>query len=148
MECDYLNGWIKKPSHTQKMSPKNGEPQRYSWRMQKKNEIGTVDLCHSIPLSVTRKSADSKASCSQVCKKRLTFWNHSFALFSVKPDEIQYAVEILGFGNICSLVLCNVVQGRQYHFWWKESKKKKKKGKSFFTCVQILTNWCSSDLVC
>ena len=33
-ECDYLNGWIKKRSHTQKSHPRSGEPQRYSWRTQ------------------------------------------------------------------------------------------------------------------
>ena len=37
-ECDYLNGWIKKRSHTQKISPKSGEPQRYSWGTQKKKK--------------------------------------------------------------------------------------------------------------
>ena len=37
-ECDYLNGWIKKRSHTQKISPKSGEPQRYSWGRQKKKK--------------------------------------------------------------------------------------------------------------
>ena len=30
-ECDYLNGWIKKRSYTQKCHPKKGEPQSYSW---------------------------------------------------------------------------------------------------------------------
>ena len=34
-ECDYLNGWIKKRSHTQKSHPKSGEPQKYSWGTQK-----------------------------------------------------------------------------------------------------------------
>ena len=37
-ECDYLNGWIKKRSHTQKISPKSGEPQRYSWGTQNKKQ--------------------------------------------------------------------------------------------------------------
>ena len=37
MECDYLYGWIKKPSHTQK-SHQSGEPQRYSWGTQKKKK--------------------------------------------------------------------------------------------------------------
>ena len=40
-ECDYLNGWIKKRSHTQKISPKSGEPQRYSWGTQKKKQNKT-----------------------------------------------------------------------------------------------------------
>ena len=29
MECDYLNGWIQKQSHTQKISPRNGQPHGY-----------------------------------------------------------------------------------------------------------------------
>ena len=36
MECDYLNGWIKKPVMYAKISPKSGEPHRYSWGTQKK----------------------------------------------------------------------------------------------------------------
>ena len=35
-ECDYLNGWIKKTVTYAKISPKSGEPQRYSWGTQKK----------------------------------------------------------------------------------------------------------------
>ena len=35
MECEYLNGWIKIRSHTQKSHPKSGEPQRYRWGTQK-----------------------------------------------------------------------------------------------------------------
>ena len=35
MECDYLYGWIKN-SHIRKNLTKSGEPQRYSWAMQKK----------------------------------------------------------------------------------------------------------------
>ena len=34
-ECDYLNGWIKKTVTYAKISPKSGEPQRYSWGTQK-----------------------------------------------------------------------------------------------------------------
>ena len=36
-ECNYLNGWIKKTVTYAKISPKSGEPQRYSWGTQKKN---------------------------------------------------------------------------------------------------------------
>ena len=32
-ECDYLNGWIKKRSHTQKNLIQNCESQRYSWEL-------------------------------------------------------------------------------------------------------------------
>ena len=35
-ECDNLNGWIK-DGHIRKNLTQNGEPQRYSWRPQKKN---------------------------------------------------------------------------------------------------------------
>ena len=35
MECDYLSGWIKN-GHIGKNLTENGEPQRYSWGMQKK----------------------------------------------------------------------------------------------------------------
>ena len=38
-ECDYLNGWIKKKKKRvtyAKISPKSGEPQRYSWGTKKK----------------------------------------------------------------------------------------------------------------
>ena len=35
-ECDYLNGWIKKTVTYAKISPKSGEPQRFSWGMQTK----------------------------------------------------------------------------------------------------------------
>ena len=38
MECDYLYGWIKKRSHTQKSHSKVGEPQRYSWGTHKKEK--------------------------------------------------------------------------------------------------------------
>ena len=39
MECDYLNGWIKKNGHIRKnLTQKNGEPQRYSWGTQKKKK--------------------------------------------------------------------------------------------------------------
>ena len=34
-ECDYLNGWIKKKVTYAKISPKSGEPQKYSWGTQK-----------------------------------------------------------------------------------------------------------------
>ena len=37
-ECDYLNGWIKKTVTYAKISPKSGEPQRYSWGTQKKKK--------------------------------------------------------------------------------------------------------------
>ena len=36
MECDYLNGCIKKNSHIRKNLTHNGEPQRSSWATQKK----------------------------------------------------------------------------------------------------------------
>ena len=37
-ECDYLNGWIKKRVTYVKISPKSGEPQRYSWGTQLKKK--------------------------------------------------------------------------------------------------------------
>ena len=37
-KCDYLNGWIKKTVTRVTISPKSGEPQRYSWGTQKKKE--------------------------------------------------------------------------------------------------------------
>ena len=37
-ECDYLNGWIKKTVTYAKISPKSGEPQRYSRGTQKKKK--------------------------------------------------------------------------------------------------------------
>ena len=43
MKCDYLYGWIKKWSHTQK-SYQNGEPQRSSWGTQKKKEKNYVQV--------------------------------------------------------------------------------------------------------
>ena len=38
MECDYLNGWTKKTVTYAKISPKSGEPQRYSWGTHKKKK--------------------------------------------------------------------------------------------------------------
>ena len=37
VEYDYLSGWIKKQSHMQNLT-QNGEPQRSSWRTQKKKK--------------------------------------------------------------------------------------------------------------
>ena len=49
-ECDYLNGWIKKRSHTQKSHPKSGEPHRYKLgnvkkKEEKKDESISVHTC-------------------------------------------------------------------------------------------------------
>ena len=41
-ECDYLNGWIKKKDHIRKNLTQSGEPQRFSWGMQKKNHLHLV----------------------------------------------------------------------------------------------------------
>ena len=41
-ECDYLNGWIKKTVTYAKISPKSGEPQRYSWGTQNNNNKKTT----------------------------------------------------------------------------------------------------------
>ena len=40
MECDYLNGWIKKKhGHIRKNLTQNGESERHSWRTQKKKNV-------------------------------------------------------------------------------------------------------------
>ena len=38
MECDYLNGWMKKTVTYAKISPKSCEPQGYSWGTKKKKK--------------------------------------------------------------------------------------------------------------
>ena len=42
-ECDYLNGWIKN-GHIRKNLTQNGEPQRYSWGVQKKKKTEALSL--------------------------------------------------------------------------------------------------------
>ena len=60
MECDYLNGWTKKQVT---YAPKSGEPQRYSWGMQKKkkkNQAGVLLLTwcleRNAPISIKQVS--------------------------------------------------------------------------------------------
>ena len=45
MECDYLNGWIKKTVTYAKISPQSGEPQRYSWGTQKQTNKQKKQCC-------------------------------------------------------------------------------------------------------
>ena len=46
-ECDYLNSWIQKWSHTQNLT-QNGEPQRYSWGMRKRKKLYTLTFPQNI----------------------------------------------------------------------------------------------------
>ena len=57
-ECDYLNGWIKKWSHTQKSHPKSGEPQRYSW--------ATNPPPHPPPLPKKKKKKTNKKKRTEI----------------------------------------------------------------------------------
>ena len=58
-ECDYLNGWIKKNGHIRKISPKSGEPQRYSWGTQKKSSSLPLSLLMSLSSSLLPVSSVS-----------------------------------------------------------------------------------------
>ena len=51
-ECDYLNGWIKKRSHTQKSRPKMVNPRDIAgeWEREKKTSAASVSVCRHVEL--------------------------------------------------------------------------------------------------
>ena len=72
-ECDYLNGWIKKTVTYAKISPKSGEPQRYSWETQKKKKkVFLLRVCEmflipgaNIPFHAPTTVGEGQGLCAQ-----------------------------------------------------------------------------------
>ena len=93
--CDYLYGWIKKRSHTQK-SHQNGEPQIHSWELRRinrsahmlqitlqQNQIHYIHFLSTIPSSIPQISTAAK----QTYKIQLPCNWCDYKIFLIFPSQ-------------------------------------------------------------
>ena len=111
-ECDYLNGWIKKRSHTQKSHPKVVNPRDIAGerkKKKKKKKVLTMKYGIFFFFAVCRKPLP-------ICHGNwLLEKHHLTCLSSVKPDPrrsfgdtiSRWVTGALGSGNRCFPVQCS-----------------------------------------